>query len=81
MLHNLDFQATTHPNGKFESQTMCNEDKTDGYRVCWYESGKIKSATEYKHSKPDGLYTAWHKISMVIDTVYVRYGIKTDQRD
>ncbi len=61
MLHNLDFQAATYPNGKFESQTMCNEDKTDGYRVCWYESGKIKSAAEYKHGEPDGLYTAWHK--------------------
>ena len=62
-MNNLDFQATTYPNGKFESQTMCNEDKTDGYRVCWYESGKIKSAAEYKHGKPDGLYTAWHENS------------------
>ena len=60
-MHNLDFQATTYPNGKFESQIMCNEDKTDGYRVFWYKSGRIKSATEYKHGKPDGLYTAWHE--------------------
>ena len=60
-MHNLDFKATTYPNGKFESQTMCNEDKTDGYRVRWHESGKIKSAAEYKYGKPDGLYTAWHE--------------------
>ena len=60
-MHNLDFQATTYPNGKFASQTMCNEDKTDGFRVCWYESGKIKSSAEYKYGKPDGLYTAWHE--------------------
>ena len=60
-MHNLDFQATTYPNGKFESQAMCNEDKTDGFRVRWYESGQMKSATEYKHGKPDGLLTAWHE--------------------
>ena len=60
-MHNLDFQATTYPNGKFESQTMCNEDKTDGYRVRWYESGKIKSAAEYKYGKLDGLYTEWYE--------------------
>jgi antitoxin component YwqK of YwqJK toxin-antitoxin module len=60
-MHNLDFQATTYPNGRFESQTMCNEDKTDGFRVHWYESGQMKSAAEYKHGKPDGLYTAWYE--------------------
>jgi antitoxin component YwqK of YwqJK toxin-antitoxin module len=60
-MHNLDFQATTYPNGKFASQTMCNEDKTDGFRVRWYESGKIKSSAEYKYGKPDGLYTAWYE--------------------
>jgi len=58
---NLNFQAITYPNGKFESQTMCNEDKTDGFRVRWHESSKIKSATAYKHGKPDGLLTAWHE--------------------
>lgn len=60
-MHDLDFQATTYPNGKFESQTMCNENKTDGFRVYWYESGQMKSATEYKQGKPDGLLTAWHE--------------------
>jgi len=60
-MHNLDFKATTYPNGKFESQTMCNENKTDGFRVYWYESGQMKSATDYKHGKPDGLLTAWHE--------------------
>jgi len=60
-MHNLDFQATTYPNGKFESQTMCNEDKTDGFRVYWYESGQMKSTSEYKRGKLDGLYTAWHE--------------------
>ena len=58
---NLNFQAITYPNGKFESQAMCNEDKTDGFRVRWHESSKIKSATAYKHGKPDGLLTAWHE--------------------
>ena len=60
-MHDLDFQATTYPNGKFESQNMCNENKTDGFRVYWYESGQMKSATEYKQGKPDGLLTAWHE--------------------
>jgi antitoxin component YwqK of YwqJK toxin-antitoxin module len=60
-MHNLDFKATTYSNGKFESQTMCNENKTDGFRVYWYESGQMKSATDYKHGKPDGLLTAWHE--------------------
>ena len=41
-MHNLDFKATTYSNGKFESQTMCNENKTDGFRVYWYESGQMK---------------------------------------
>jgi len=60
-MHNLDFKATTYSNGKFASQTMCNENKTDGFRVFWYESGKIKSSAEYKYGKPDGVYTAWYE--------------------
>jgi antitoxin component YwqK of YwqJK toxin-antitoxin module len=60
-MHNLDFKATTYSNGKFESQTMCNENKTDGFRVYWYESGQMKSAAEYKHGKLDGLYTEWYE--------------------
>ncbi|HIC40387.1 MAG TPA: toxin-antitoxin system YwqK family antitoxin, partial [Piscirickettsiaceae bacterium] len=52
-------KATIYPNGKFKSQAMCNEDKTDGFRIYWHENGQMKSAGEYKHGKPDGLYTAW----------------------
>jgi len=58
-----DLKATTYPNGKFASQTMCNDDKTDGFRVQWYESGQMKSAGEYKYNKPDGLYTVWFENS------------------
>ncbi|MBC8554158.1 MAG: hypothetical protein ISR69_05875 [Gammaproteobacteria bacterium] len=56
-----DLISTTYPNGKFASQIMCNEDKTDGFRVHWYESGQMKSAGEYKYGKPDGLLTAWYE--------------------
>jgi antitoxin component YwqK of YwqJK toxin-antitoxin module len=56
-----NLKATTYLNGKFKSQAMCNDDKTDGFRVQWYESGQMKSAGEYKHNKPDGLYTFWYE--------------------
>ena len=54
-------KATIYPNGKFKSQAMCNEDKTDGFRIYWYESGQMKSAAEYRRGKLDGLYTEWHE--------------------
>ena len=60
-MSNSDLKTTTYSNGKFESQTICNEDKTDGYRVHWYESGQMKSAAEYKYGKLDGLYAEWHE--------------------
>jgi len=53
--------VTTYSNGKFKSQVMCNNDKTDGFRVQWYKSGQMKTAGEYKHSRPDGLHTSWHE--------------------
>jgi len=56
-----DLKSTTYPNGKFKSQSMCDENKTDGFRVQWYESGLIKSAGEYKHNKRDGSYTSWYE--------------------
>lgn len=56
-----NFKASTYSNEKFKSQSMCNDNKTDGFRVQWYESGQIKSASEYKHNKRDGLRTSWYE--------------------
>jgi len=61
-MHNLDFQATTYPNGKFESQAMYNENKTDGFRVRWYESGQMKFATEYKHDYSKDAFLTTNKL-------------------
>lgn len=69
--------ATTYPNGKFKSQSMCNE--TDGFRVQWYESGQMKSAGEYKHTKKDGLYTSWYENGQKSSEINYTKGIKDGQ--
>jgi hypothetical protein len=38
---------------------MCNDDKTDGFRVQWYESGQMKSAGEYKYNKQVSISTSY----------------------
>ena len=71
-----DLKAATYPNGKFKSQSMCNENKTDGFRIHWYESGQIKSAGEYKHNKRDGLCTSWYENGQKNAEINYSKGIK-----
>ena len=40
-----NLKANTYPNGKFKSQAMGNDDKTDGFK-----SGQIKSTSGYRHN-------------------------------
>jgi len=74
-----NLKVTTYPNGKFKSQSMCNENKTDGFRVQWYESGHMKSAGEYKHRKRDGLYTSWNESGQKSAEINYSQGIKDGQ--
>ncbi|WPE17226.1 hypothetical protein R5P06_03945 [Candidatus Thioglobus autotrophicus] len=74
-----NLKATTYPNGNFKSQSMCNKDKTDDFRVQWYESGHMKSAGEYKHRKRDGLHTSWHENGQKSAEINYNQGIKDGQ--
>ena len=74
-----NLKATTYPNGNFKSQSMCNKDKTDDFRVQWYESGHMKSAGEYKHRKRDGLHTSWHENGQKSAEINYNQGVKDGQ--